>query len=463
MLPARRTKPNWHPARNHHRGIWFVKTPTWIETKGIDRTLMSASLAKTLPDQAIPTREENSSKDFIRILLVEDDEDDYILTRDALAEISSPLCSLDWAPTFETGLDLVNQDRHDLYLFDYRLGVRTGLELLRQGIAQGCDSPIILLTGSGGELVAAEALRLGAADYMTKNLMTTKSLHRAITNALEKSQLRQTLADHQHRLEHSNQVLTKQNQEIQRFYHTLAHELKTPLTAAREFTAIMLDELAGPLTPEQREYLQISQECLGQITNQVNDLLDITRLDTGKLSINCQQEDMGLLLSHAVTAMNTSAQHKSVAIALSVQPNPLIAWIDHFRMTQVITNLLNNAIKFTPPGGTITLSACEDPDKPENLRISVQDSGCGIAPEHLDHIFDRLYQVEEGHARKEGGLGLGLTISREIVILHGGQINVQSQMGHGTKFTLTLPKNRTNPISHRLNQGVSREVQNTAC
>jgi two-component system, sensor histidine kinase and response regulator len=454
------TKHSWLPVPNDHHDHQGTQC---IEGKGVDQATMNTSMTVIVPDRATPIREEGPPNDLIRILLVEDDEDDYILTRDALEEISTPSCSLDWAPTFETGLDLVNQHRHDLYLFDYRLGAHTGLELLRQGIAAGCENPIILLTGSGGELVAAEALRLGAADYMTKNLMTTKSLHRSITNALEKAHLRQTLTDHQYRLEDSNQALTKQNQEIQRFYHTLAHELKTPLTAAREFTAIMLDELAGPLTPEQREYLHISQECLGQITNQVNDLLDITRLDTGKLSINGKQENVALLLSRTVTAMNTTAKHKSICISLSLQSDSLVAWIDHSRITQVMTNVLSNAIKFTPPGGTIEVTACQHPDHPDSLRISIQDSGCGIAPEHLDHIFDRLYQVEAGHARKEGGLGLGLTIAREIVLLHGGQISVDSQLGQGTEFTLTLPKSRPEHVSQMLNQGVSSEIQNTAC
>ena len=314
----------------------------------------------------------------IRILLVEDDEDDHILIRDTFEEMGAPTCFLEWARTYEAGLQLIHEHRHDLYVFDYRLGAHTGIDLLRAGKASDPYITILLLTGSGGELVAAEALRLGAADYMPKNLLSTKSLHRAIMNTLEKAHLRRALAEHQQHVEHTNQILTKQNQEIQRFYHTLAHELKTPLTAAREFTAIMLDGLGGPLTSEQKEYLHLSQDCLDQITNQVNDLLDITRLDTGKLSIHQQPEDLSLLISRVVAAMKATAQHKSLTISVSCQLDTPTVWIDQSRITQVLTNLLSNAIKFTPPGGTITVETSDNPEDPSSVcvyRSTTPDAG----------------------------------------------------------------------------------------
>ncbi len=108
----------------------------------------------------------------VRILLVEDDEDDHILIRDLLEEMGTPTCALEWARTFEAGLQLIHEHRHDLYILDYRLGAHTGIELLRAGMASDPYITVLLLPGSGGELVAAEALRLGAADYMPKSLMS---------------------------------------------------------------------------------------------------------------------------------------------------------------------------------------------------------------------------------------------------------------------------------------------------
>jgi two-component system cell cycle sensor histidine kinase PleC len=201
---------------------------------------------------------------------------------------------------------------------------------------------------------------------------------------------------------------------------------------------------------------------MGLITKQVNDLLDITRLDTGKLSIHQQPEDLSLLISRVVATMNTTAQHKSLTIAVSSQLDTPTVWIDQSRIMQVLTNLLSNAIKFTPPGGAITVDTSDNPEDPSSVCLSVCDTGCGIAPEHFEHIFDRLYQVEGGHSRAEGGLGLGLTITGEIIKLHGGQIAVRSQLGHGTQFTITIPKKGPEVIHPPRIQGDSREIKNSA-
>ena len=129
---------------------------------------------------------------------------------------------------------------------------------------------------------------------------------------------------------------------------------------------------------------------------------------------------------------------------------------------QVLTNLLSTAIKFTPPGGTITVETSDNPEDSSSVCLSVRDTGCGIAPEHLEHIFDRLFQVEEGHSRVEGGMGLGLTITEEIMKLHGGQIAVRSQLGHGTQFTITIPKEGPEVIHPPRTQGELREIKNSA-
>lgn len=397
----------------------------------------------------------------VRILLVEDDEDDFILTRDTLKEIPHLAYTLDWVATFEEGLAQVQQCRHDLYLLDFHLGAHSGLDLLRIGREEGNEAPVILLTGSGGELVAAEALRLGATDYMTKSLMSAKTLNRSISNALEKLHLRRTIIHHQQHLEATNKALKKKNQEIKRFYHTLAHELKTPLTAIREFTALIHDGLAGPTTPEQREYLSLSLECIDQITNQINDLLDITRIDTGKLQIHPSPENLEVLIKSVVASLKPEARHKGIAISVSLHVDPPVLWIDKSRITQVFNNLISNAIKFTPPGGSIEVEASNTRNNPSSVVISVRDTGKGIAPEHLDHIFDRLFQADDGHTRAERGLGLGLTITREIIKLHGGQITVRSQLGKGTEFTVTLPRKNVAVLDYHPMLGDEGEAQDS--
>jgi len=246
----------------------------------------------------------------------------------------------------------------------------------------------------------------------------------------------------QQELETTNKDLLRKNQEIQSFYHTLSHELKTPLTSAREFISILMDGLAGPLNETQVEYLGIAKESCNQLRVCINDLLDATRLETGKMALDLKPVSLANLVQRVVTTMGPRAAGKQIALRHEVQPGLPDAPIDEHRMTQVISNLLNNAIKYTPPGGEIIVTAREAPAHPELLHVSVRDTGCGIAKEHQEHIFDRLYQVKAGDATTEQGVGLGLYLCRELVQLHGGNIWVDSELGQGSTFCFVLPKSQ---------------------
>jgi two-component system sensor histidine kinase/response regulator len=224
------------------------------------------------------------------------------------------------------------------------------------------------------------------------------------------------------------------------FYHMLSHELKTPLTAAREFVAIVLDGLVGPLTDEQREYLALAKDSCDQMTLGLNDLLDVTRLDTGKLHIVPRPTCFGAVVSRAIVSMAPVAQDKEILLQRIIASDLPEVFIDEKRITQVLTNLLSNALKFTSIGGEIVVKADHDPQRPAWVLVSVSDTGRGIAPEQLNCIFDRLYQVQSEDAGMAGGLGLGLHICQEVVRLHGGEIWVDSTLGKGSTFFFTIPK-----------------------
>lgn len=243
----------------------------------------------------------------------------------------------------------------------------------------------------------------------------------------------------QARLEESNRDLTRRNQEIQSFYHTLSHELKTPLTSAREFVSMVMDRLAGPINQTQAEYLAIVKEGCDQMRLCINDLFDATRLETGKLTLEFKPVMPSTVLQHAVTALNPKAAKKDITIRNEVESDLPEAVMDEHRITQVVTNLLNNAINYTPAGGEITVQAGLVPGQPEWLQVSVQDTGRGIAMEDLDRIFDRLFQVKTGDAASGNGIGLGLYLCRELVQAHGGNIWVRSQPGNGSTFTFAVP------------------------
>ena len=235
--------------------------------------------------------------------------------------------------------------------------------------------------------------------------------------------------------------LADRNTEIQLFYHTLSHELKTPLAAAREFICLVLDGLAGPLTETQREYLEIARDSCDQLRLYVNDLLDVTRLETGKLRLRRQPVALAALLEKVAELMRPEAARRQIQLSWSCEPDLPPARVDDQRIVQVLTNLVGNALKFTPLGGQVRLHAGRHPDQPRELRVSVSDTGPGIPPEHRERIFERLHQLDppgaDGAAR--AGLGLGLYICRELVKLHGGRIWVESEPGRGSNFLFTLP------------------------
>ena len=240
-------------------------------------------------------------------------------------------------------------------------------------------------------------------------------------------------------LERTNSDLRVKNEEVQNFYHTLSHELKTPLTSAREFVAIVRDGLPGVLNETQREYLGIALDSCNQLRVCINDLLDATRLETGKLSIDLKPTALGVVVQRVVTALSPAAQGKGIELTCELAPALPLILLDERRIAQVLTNLINNALKFTDSGGSIRVRATQAADAGTGIEVSVSDSGRGIPPDQRDRIFDRLFQVKSGDATTEHGVGLGLYICRELVRLHGGEIRVESEIGKGSTFLFSLP------------------------
>jgi len=239
--------------------------------------------------------------------------------------------------------------------------------------------------------------------------------------------------------EAANRLLSQRNEEIQNFYHTLSHELKTPMTSAREFISLVMDGLAGPVNEKQLEYLGYARESCDQLTVCVNDLMDTTRLETGKLAVYLLKGSLEAVAHRVVEGFRSVAHAKKLNLQLEVQPGLPDITFDDARISQVLGNLLNNAAKFTPEGGAIRVAVTVAPGHPEFLQVAVSDTGRGISQAAQARIFDRLYQVKAGDATTEKGIGLGLYICRELMLLQGGEISVESEPGQGSTFKFTLP------------------------
>lgn len=264
-----------------------------------------------------------------------------------------------------------------------------------------------------------------------------------------RKQAEEKIRQMQVKLQKTNQDLLQKNQEIQKFYHTLSHELKTPLTSAREFISILADGLAGPLNQTQLEFLGIARESCDQLRVCIDDLLDTTRIETGKLNITLKQASLRALVQRTVAAMKPAAAPREIDLRHDIAADLPEVPLDENRIAQVLTNLLSNAIRHTPPGGRIVVKASEAPEHPNLVQVSVSDNGYGIAAEEQRYIFDRLYQVKSGDASGDQGLGLGLYLCRELVQLHGGSIWVESEEGRGSTFCFVLPKTQMDvpPVS----------------
>ncbi len=233
--------------------------------------------------------------------------------------------------------------------------------------------------------------------------------------------------------------LKRKHEELQGFYHTVSHEVKTPLTSAREFVSLVLEGLAGPVNETQKEYLSIAQQSCDQMRTCINDMLDVTRLQTGKIRLEFKPVSPGELARRMVVSLTPAAAQKRVRLTCAVRSGVSDIMMDQTRIAQVLTNLLGNALKFTPAGGQVSVVVQSADSEAGHVQMIVTDTGCGIPAEDLPRIFERLYQVPGSDNSSRRGLGLGLHIARELVRLHHGTIRVESTVGVGSTFYVTLP------------------------
>lgn len=385
------------------------------------------------------------TEDSLKVLVVDDNPADRDLYKQYLIDDDKQGYEFSELGLGEEGIQVCSTDDFDCILLDYNLPDLNGVEFLNLLDKQTKTRiPVIMLTGMGNETVAADALRAGATDYLPKRVVSTESLKRTIGNAVEKFHLRKAIESQTHRLEEKNRELMRKHDEIQRFYQTVSHELKTPLTSIKEFACIIQEGISGEINDEQKEYLQIIKDSCMQMANGVNDLLDVTRLETGKLRVELEPNDLGIVINKVIAAMKVIAKYKSIELSAHFDENLPDVYMDPNRVEQILTNLINNAIKFTDHRGKVHVTAEIESDKSEFLKVSVFDNGCGISPKDLENIFDRLYQVNPEQNANEtctslGGLGLGLNICRELVNLHDGKITVKSLVNKGSEFSFTLP------------------------
>jgi len=231
------------------------------------------------------------------------------------------------------------------------------------------------------------------------------------------------------------------------FISLVSHEMRTPLTSMKNALEIILKGKTGEISEGQERFLTMAQRNIDRLVNLINDLLDISRIESGKMEFDHAAMDIGDCIENAMSTSRPLADAKSISLSMNIAPGLPPVYADVSRIEQVMINLVGNAIKFTPENGTVTVEVHKSrgmSDMPEGVKglldISVADNGVGIPEEGIAHIFDKFYQVKSpSSAQKQAGSGLGLAISKYIVEAHGGKIRCKSKEGEGTTFSFTLP------------------------
>jgi PAS domain S-box-containing protein len=223
------------------------------------------------------------------------------------------------------------------------------------------------------------------------------------------------------------------------FLSHVSHELRSPLNSIYSFSTLIVDGLAGELTPQQDQYQRIIMRNVEQLLAMIEDLLEDTQIRAGTLKVDLQRCALGETVEYAVDTLRGVSEQKAVSLAFEVGEGLPDAYADPMRLRQVLTILLDNAVKFTPAGGSVRVHAEAPADTPGFLLVEVSDTGCGVSLEASQRIFERLYQAEEPGKAGRRGLGLGLHIAKGMVLRLGGDIWVRSQPGEGSHFFFTVP------------------------
>lgn len=384
--------------------------------------------------------------------------DDTRYNFDVLSEILAPdNYEIIYAADGETGLELALKEKPDLVLLDLVLPGIMGIEVLEILKRDQPETIVVLTTAYGSEETAIQAMRLGVNDYIiNKRPFDKVEVREVVRRAIAEARLRRENRRLGQELENANAQLKEYAGNLERtveevrdanerlkeldhikasFFSMISHELRHPLTVAKGYLELLETGQAGQINQDAKHYIHIVNDNLDQLAGMFDDLLDLSRMEAGRFPIELQSVQPSAFVNHAVQGFSASARDKGLTLENKLPPDLPRVNADPLRMVQVLSNLIQNAIKFTQDGGTIQVSAQVLNGE---IEFCVSDNGIGIPRKDREKIFDRFYQVmREGTNFR--GAGLGLAICREIVKLHGGKIWVESEEGSHSKFYFTLP------------------------
>ena len=364
-------------------------------------------------------REPPSTASVATILVVDDNETNRLLIRELF---DGPEFRVREAPDGVEGLAIAQTEHPDCILLDLNMPGLGGFQVLER---LGADPrtreiPIIVVTATEDSVENMErALTGGAVDYITKPISPARVLIR-VRGALERRRL------------------LRENHDLRAsFTSMLVHDLRAPLTLIAAYTDLLEQTASAALNDKQRGYLRAIRTAYQRMIALTTEILDVSKLEAGRLSLELRHTDLGALTTEIATRLEPVAQQKRIRLVVGATTGgpPIVA--DPGRIEQVLMNLLTNALKFTPDGGEIAIEMVELGDAVE---IAVRDSGPGISEEELPLLFEKFRQTSSARLVKGPSTGLGLVICRHLVEAHGGRIWAESEPGRGSRFAFRLPR-----------------------
>jgi two-component system, sensor histidine kinase and response regulator len=370
-----------------------------------------------------------SAEEKLRVLVVDDEPGMREGCRRALTLAGF---AADTASDLDEALALLRRNVYELFLIDVMLPGGSGLDLLDPILSRDPDATCIIITGFSSIEVAVEAIRRGAYNFLSKPF-TSDTLLVAVNQAVERRRLKAIERAAQD-LERAKEELERLDQVKSQLMLKVAHELRAPVAAVQSYVNLVL---AGYVSDKElHPMLRRVQERLQEMLDVIADLLELARLkQASERQVSMAPQEMATILQEVCDLLRPQAEAKGQDFRVEVQSKPCIV-ANREHMCQIWTNLISNAIKYTPQGGRVWIRLESDDDV---LRGTVQDSGIGIAEEDMIHLFHEFFRTEQAKASGQIGTGLGLSIVKQIIDSYQGKIEVASRPGHGSRFSFVLP------------------------
>ena len=371
-----------------------------------------------------------------RILVVDDEKEIREMLLKALTRLTEFRVEL--AGDGEEALKKIEQEDFDLVLTDLKMPKKDGLQLVSDIAKSKPETLTVLMTGHGTIDSALEAMKQGASDYLLKPLNLDEMIVR-LRKVLGERQRFIKLRDFAAQLERANQELKRVDEMKSEFVSVASHELRTPLTTIKNAVQLVLRGKAGEINETQANFLSMAEKNIDRLTNILNSLLDLSRIESGNIGMKFEEFDLTSPIKFILSSLKPQADGKSIHLNMEAPEELPPVYGDREKVEQILMNLIGNAIKFTPEGGEISVSPKLPDGEGGMVAISVKDSGIGIPEDQLKKVFEKFYQVEGSLHRSVSGTGLGLAITKGLVEAHQGKIWVESEVGKGSTFTFTLP------------------------